>query len=234
MSASPDRAYWETLAGDYVRAYGQVFGVPPTRHTLLLAMAVAEFETLNGRAWPGTFNFGAVQLRGLTDDELARFHAGTLKAGDRFPGNPGGVLHVDTHPPAVPYPVWFAAFPTQVDGVRYFLKTLFRAANEKAVAANPNGSPQDLATAMYLNCYFEGSHAGARPCGKRALPLTKPEQDNVDAYAGAITSRMTALDQNLAGWDVPQDRPTMPDLAHAALDEATVQLDVARDDTSPE
>src|SRR5580704_10232348 len=111
-----DAAYWASLAADYQAAWTRVFGRPCNYRALCLAMSVAEHETNNSRAWPGTNNFGAVQLRSLTADEMDEFRAGKLKAGEIFQstnGAPGGVLHIDTHPTASgpePYPVWFVYF----------------------------------------------------------------------------------------------------------------------------
>ena len=58
MSLDPN--YWPQLAADYDRAAQQAFGRTISRDALCLAMAVAEHETNNSRAWPGSWNFGAV------------------------------------------------------------------------------------------------------------------------------------------------------------------------------
>lgn len=197
-----DLAYWTALRDDYFAAYARRNAGVLTERAFRLACAVAEHETNNGEAWPGTYNFGAVQLRGLTPDETARYAAGELKAGDRFAGNPGGALHVDTHPTPrgpQPYPVWFAAFPSRVDGIDYFLHTLSRLTS--GVLGPTRGpawlcveaTPELVATAMLLGCYYEGSHAGMRPCGHRSLPLTVPETKNRDDYATAIQRGMDLL-----------------------------------------
>lgn len=208
-----DKQYWVDLAADYDAAAVKT-SLGKTRTALLLAMAVAEHETLNGRAWPGSNNFGAVQLRQLTADEHARFAAGTLKAGDKFeppaPGQPGGVLHVDTHPTkvkddqgnlhdkSVPYPVWFAYFPERVDGVAFFLKALWRLSGGAPDAAG--ATPYTVALAMYRHGYYEGFHGGARPVGQRSDPLTTPEQQNVDDYSKAVTWCFAGIRLVLADW----------------------------------
>lgn len=219
-----DNAYWLSLAEDYLTAYAQAFpsagGIasePSHRNAIVIAMSCAEHETNNSRAWPGTWNFGAVQLRGLTAAELDAFHAGTLKAGDYLPDH-SGVLHVDTHPTAagsVPYPVWFYAAPTRVLGIVHFLKTLWRLSscdpdNEDATCAT-------TAQAMYMHGYYEGWHAGARPVAKRVLPLTPPETANVADYAGAMQKCRDVIEPALTGWDYGRDQniETTEAVAHA-------------------
>ena len=187
-----DAAYWNSLLADYRNASQQAFGRLVSDNALLLAMSVAQHETANGLAWPGTYNFGAVQLRKLTADEQSQFNADTLKAGDKFPGNPGGVLHVDTHPTSagsIPYAVWFAAFPTRVDGIAYFLKVLWRCS--KAAPEADGATAATVAQAMYASPpdaggYYEGWKPGARPPSQRTQPLTAPELGNISDYAGAV------------------------------------------------
>ena len=223
MSLDPN--YWPQLAADYDRAAQQAFGRTVSRDALCLAMAVAEHETNNSRAWPGSFNFGAVQLRGLTPAEAAAFAAGTLKAGDYTPSR-DGVLHVDTHPPGVPYPVWFAAFPTRVAGISFFLRTLWRLSAGAPEA--PDATPASVALAMYQHHYFEGRHVDDRPwVAVRPVPLSAPEQANVDEYAGAVARCLAEIVTNLGGWETAQQptddetpatdpHPALPDEPHTA------------------
>ena len=208
MSLDPN--YWPELASDYDRAAVQQFGRIVSRDALCLAMSVAEHETNNGRAWPGTNNFGAVQLRTLTVQEVTAFQAGTLKAGDYTP-NRDGVLHVDTHPTPSgpqPYPVWFAAFDSRVNGIAFFLKKLWSLSD--AVAESQGCTTNELALRMYLHYYFEGAHPGARGWGKRSVPLTPPEAANVSDYAAAITKCLTTITSALGGWETAQ-QPTVND-----------------------
>jgi hypothetical protein len=207
----PD-GYWPALLDDYVAAYQAAFPTAggaaestPSRNALILACSVAEHETNNGRAWLGTNDFGATQLRPLTVQEMTAFQAGTLKAGDFTPSR-DGVLHVDTHPSPsgpVPYPVWFAAFPTRVEGIAHFLKVLWRLSS--SYADDPAATPFGLADAMYQHGYYEGAHPGARPVGKRAYPLNAGEQANVTDYANAIAACMGEIAANLTAWDYGRD-----------------------------
>lgn len=205
-----DAAYWCSLADDYLTAHAQAFpsagGIasePSHRNAIVLSMAVAEHETNNGRAWPNSYNFGAVQLRGLTPAEGAAFRSGTLKAGD-YNADRSGVLHVDTHPPGVPYPMWFAAFPTRVLGVAHFLKTLYRL-SESAPEA-PDATAASVSLEMYCGHYFEGRHIDDRPwVQRRPKPLDAPEQANVDEYARSVQACRDTIEPMLAGWDYGRD-----------------------------
>lgn len=191
--------YWQALLSDYDAAAREVFGRTVDRGALLLAASVAEHETNNGLAWPGSFNFGACQLRGLTSAELGAFATGALKAGDYTPSH-DGVLHVDTHPPGIPYPVWFAAFPTRVAGIGFFLRTLWRLS--AAAPEAPGATPASVALAMYRNHYYEGRHIDDRPWIKeRPLPLSPSEQANVDNYAVAIAKCLDVIVLHLGGWE---------------------------------
>jgi hypothetical protein len=197
--------YWIGLANDYVTAYRQTFGRVPTTNAIELALSVAEHETNNGRAWPGTNNFGAVQLRGLSASEMQAFTVGSIKAGD-YTADRTGVLHVDTHPGpggvSTPYPVWFAAFPDRVAGIAHFLKTLWRlSANEPDADGATFAS---LALAMYAHHYYEGRHQDDRPwVAVRPVPLSSAEQANVDEYAAGCQRAWANAAPALEGWTVP-------------------------------
>jgi hypothetical protein len=221
-----DQSYWTALADDYAAAAPGALGHNPPRSALLLAMSVAEHETNNGRAWPGAWNFGAVQLRALTAAEQAAFASGQLHAGDytRATGRadvPRGILQIDTHPgPNGPerYGVWFAAFDTRVQGIAYYLRTLWRLTG--GAAESPDATCATVAEAMYRHGYFEGSHHGARPMGARTGPLTPPEAANVADYAADMARCLATIGPALDGWDTPW---------HAAITE-----DVHANATTPE
>lgn len=216
LLANLPAGYWPDLASDYVAAYQQAFPSAggaaerlPSRTAILLSMAVAEHETSNARAWPGTNNFGAVQLRSLTPAELAAYEAGTLKAGDYTPSR-DGVLHVDTHPiPGgdEPYPVWFAAFPRRIDGIAHFLRTLYR---DSAGAPDVDGAtPSSLAAAMWQGGYYEETDHGkgaVRPVGHRSAPFPPEEAARIADYAGAVDRCLGIIVGALgAGWDFGRD-----------------------------
>jgi hypothetical protein len=205
--------YWPELAADYLAAYaiafpsaGGIASEPSHRNAIILACSVAEHETNNGRAWPGTWNFGAVQLRALTLQEAYAYNAGQLKVGDFTPSR-DGVLHVDTHPTAngpQPYPEWFAAFPNRVAGIVHFLHVLWQDSDCAPDALD--ATPFSVADAMYQRGYYEGRHSGARQVGKRSYPLTAPEQANVTDYANAVAACMATIGPALASWDYGRDQ----------------------------
>jgi hypothetical protein len=209
----PD-GYWPALLDDYVTAYQAAFPTAggaaestPSRNALLLACSVAQHETANGLAWPGTNNFGAVQLRKLTAAEFAAYQAGTLHAGDYTPAR-DGVLHVDTHPlgqgASQPYPVWFAAFAKRTDGIAHFLKTLY--ADSLCAPDAPDATPASVALEMYCGHYFEGAWKDERPFqARRAKPLSPNEQRDVDDYAGAVNACLAMICGALASWDYGRD-----------------------------
>lgn len=208
--------YWLALADDYRAAYRRKFNRAPSKSAVVIPMCIAEFETQNGRSWPGTNNFGATQLsRGQVPIDLwAR--KDSLAAGTRFPGNPGGVLHIDTHPTASgpeKYAAWFAAFDQRVDGIAFFLAALWRIS--KGAPDAPDATCTSVATGQYLGGYFEGGHAGARPVAKRSIPLTPPEQANVDDYARALDRIRPTIQTALADWIA--DPAGLADLAHVAI-----------------
>ena len=217
----PDDSYWLSLAEDYLTAWslafpaaGGIASEPSHRWAIELAMSVAEHETNNGRAWPGTNNFGAVQLRILTAPEQAAFVAGAIKAGDYTPSR-DGVLHVDTHPgvnggPPTPYAVWFAAFPTRVEGIAHFLKTLYRLTDGEI--GNPAVDVASLVTEMYCGHYFEDRWKDDRPWqARRAKPLSPTEQKDVDDYAHGATGHqgvqgcLDMIVPMLTAWDYGLD-----------------------------
>jgi hypothetical protein len=212
-------------------AWLQVLGSePPSLSTFLLPLAQAMFETSDGDAWPGAHNWGACDLRALTTQEQAACVAGALKAGDwlHSDGTSGGphraddrgILQVDSHPGGTTFRVWFASFPDDVAGAAYFLRIVARSC--RALLATADATPAAYAQALYLGCYYEGTHTGARPCGHRTLPLNAGEQGNVDAYT-AVVARCSATLATLleqAPWSLPAPPTPVVDPGGPA-DEAT-------------
>jgi hypothetical protein len=220
---APTPEYWLSLAADYIAASVEAFGAPKTRWAMLLAMACAEHETSNGRSWPGQWNFGGVQFRSLTPDELTSFHAGSLKPGDRCPG---GVLRIDTHPGAdgaEPYPVWFRAADTRVEGIAFFIMTLWRLS---ASAPEKDGASEvTVAREMYRRGYFEGFHAGGRAIYVgggfgRTDPMTPPEEANVQDYAAAMTRCLGSFMPALKDW-LAAEPNAVASVAQAAILQAS-------------
>jgi hypothetical protein len=183
-------------AGVVAAAWQRVLGEPPTRHALLLAMAVAEFETRLGDAggtWRGEHNWGAIHKRGVTSEELAVLlghgihptddEALRAARGLLTPG-PNEALHIDRNRIG-PYFVWFWAFDTDVEGAAKYLEVLVR--NRPSVKAIiDTASPTELAAAMYVSRYFEGT--------------SKDPKENIRAYAARVEERVARVESALLGW----------------------------------
>lgn len=214
---------WVAKANACFQAWKNVSGnAPPGRNVFIFALAQAQLETSAGDAWPLAHNWGAVNYRSCNAKELAAIEAGTLKDGNwLYPDgttsaehnqNAVGVLHSDSHPtPSGPswFHVWFGAFPDDVAGAANFVRTVLRMV-PKETLADPDITSSLYAQALYLKGYFEGTVAGARPLGKRSLPLTPPEQANVDSYAKVIDRISTGINSALKGWTFPEEPKPQP------------------------
>jgi hypothetical protein len=91
----------------------------------------------------------------------------------------GAIAYHDTSPPSTDYIGFLRVYPSQAAAADdWFARwgTILMTGGEPS-------SVTDYATRLYQHGYFEGFHAGARPVGQRTLPLTDPEQQNVDDYA---------------------------------------------------
>lgn len=102
---------------------------------------------------------------------------------------PAATIHCDSAPAIGPYFVWFAAFPTDVDGAAYFIRLLclrkdgsFKAA--KAILESAGGTAHDLAAAMYAVGYYTGFNDPKQPGGA---------QKNIDAYAKGINGVLPSV-----------------------------------------
>lgn len=222
MSRATDKATSASLA------YTDVFGTHITRGELLYLLSVAEHETHCGDDWRdnnknSVHNWGAVQWRTPTADEMLRIKAGDLKVGDTIPG---GILQEDSSPGKGKYYVFFRAYGDDRQGASSLVATLYKHNPEARAVAQEVGSPVDFCAAMYRRGYFEGVHAGARapfgPKGEllRTFPLTAPELDNVVDYAGAVTKLLAQWSTGLANFPM-----TMP-----GLDFPIVHVDITETD----
>lgn len=120
----------------------------------------------------------------------------TLLAGlpDCPAGNPAdgrhGAIHCDSSPGLGAYFVWFAAFPSDVEGCAYFLRILAgrlgapKAA--KGVLERESGTEQELAQAMYGAHYFTGFHDPKKTYTATDGRSMLGAQMNIDAYASAL------------------------------------------------
>jgi hypothetical protein len=194
---SPEQiARYQAKAGVVAAAWQCVLGEAPTRHALVLAMGVADFETRLGDAggtWRGEHNWGAIHKRSVTSDELAILLAhGVYPTGDDalrtarglLTAGPNEALHIDKNRIG-PYFAWFWAFATDVEGAAKYLEILVR--NRAGVrAVIDTASPTELAAAMYASRYFEGTSSDPR--------------ENIRAYAARVEEYVARVESALVGW----------------------------------
>jgi hypothetical protein len=190
---------------------------PPNYNALRMILAQAEAETNCGDVWQDPAGvpsrcWGACDLRALNTNEKQAFADGVLRIGAflhadgswsemHSPGSQG-TLRGDSDPNTGAFKVWFAVFDSDAAGAAYMLRTGVRGSVDQL--SDPTCSAATYAASLYVNqCYYGGVHAGARPCGKRALPLNVAEQKNVDDYTTFISKHFPAIDAGLQGWAPP-------------------------------
>jgi hypothetical protein len=183
-------------------AWRALFGSAPTKHAVILAMAVAEFETHLGDAggsWKGEHNWGAVHKRSLTQAESQALasHSIVPTGGEAAVASARAIvsptaldeaLHIDDSPNGK-YFVWFWAFPNHVEAAKKYLTTLI--ANRAGVrSVIDQGTANDVARAMYQSKYFSGVHKG-------------DDEANIADYAKNVASNALAIESalSMAGWD---------------------------------
>src|SRR5579872_7055390 len=118
MSLTPEVVRWYAKANAVWQAWVRATGAPPPQPTVSFqyAIAQAQFETRCSDSWPGSFNWGACDLRKPTQTESDAIAAGTLKTGywlasdgsfsEARPPHVAGILQRDSNPGPTG-PVWF-------------------------------------------------------------------------------------------------------------------------------
>jgi hypothetical protein len=233
MIGPSDIARYVNKANVVTAAWRSLFNVVPSRPAVILAMAVAEFETHLGDAggtWKGEHNWGAVHKRGLTSAESSALSShgispnggeASVKAARAIlaPTAPDEALHIDDSPHGK-YFVWFYAFPSDVEAAKKFLTTLI--ANRPVVrSVIDQGTAADVARAMYDSKYYTGVH--------------KDAASNVADYAKNVAAKASTIESalSLAGWNpghagTPLDDPsTTRVLVNVAEDRAKEIVDAA-------
>lgn len=229
---------------DKANALAPSLGPAPSLRSVAVELAVAEHETRCGDAWPGENNWGATTVRALHPDEravirvapsvgadhleveaAARRDLAAAVAEGRIPDpGPGVALHCDSAPGRGPYFVFFAAFPTPVEGARYF-HSFFRTTAEKAALAS--GDPGATAAAMYAAGYYTGFHVKAADyelrdgrwvqLGEGEVPKGGPVQRgaalNIADYARSLAAIAPGILTALAGWSPGADPPVVTEPA---------------------
>lgn len=223
-------ARWYNKANAFAAAWKSKFGVDPSMATVALGLSVAQHETRCGDAWPGEYNWGAVQHRvpntleravlsvagppnpkavGAAREALtAAIAAGTIPAPVQC------ALHVDSSPGKGWYWVFFWSFDNDEQGAAFFIRIIAenraacRAALENATLENLESSATALATQMYRSRYYEGFHNPKEPGGVQA---------NIDDYAGGLQRILPGIVAGLKGWGpgatLPPPDPNAIDLS---------------------
>lgn len=187
---------YRSKAAIVAMAWQQTLGENPTLHALILAMAVAEFETNLGDAggtWKGEHNWGAIHKRSLTSEESSILLAhGVYPTGDDALRTARGLLtagenealHIDKNNVG-PYFVWFWAFPNDTAAAARFIKILVKD-RPSVRAIIDTATPAHLAAVMHATKYFEGT--------------SKDPQDDIRAYGAHVASCAARITTALQGW----------------------------------
>jgi hypothetical protein len=119
---------------------------------------------------------------------------------------PQAVIHCDSAPVAGAYFVWFASFPTDVEGAAYFIRLLAGATRKKQAASvlqRESGTEQELAAAMYGAKYFTGFHDPKKTYTTKDGRQVSGAQMNIDAYAGSLRRISPSVRAALSGAVTP-------------------------------
>jgi peptidoglycan hydrolase-like protein with peptidoglycan-binding domain len=197
------------------------FGVEPRLETVALCLAVAEHETRCGDAWPGEFNYGAVQdsdkvaqatLRDCLRKEGLAAHPSRVAEAkailNRYGYRTDG-LHVDSSPGKGYYWVYFRTFADDEQGASYFVK-IIAVDRPSCKGELETGNAYGLAAAMYRTHYYEGfykpgHHYERQASGKWTEVPSKTssswtgEELNISAYASALQRLVPTITAALAG-----------------------------------
>jgi hypothetical protein len=191
---TPDQiARYRSKAATCAAAWQQTLGEAPTRHALILAMAVADLETGLGNI--RGHNWGSVHKRTLNGAESSILLGhGIFPTGNDALAAARGLLAptqaadelliIDTGPIG-PYFVWIWSFTNDLDAASKFLTILV--ANRPPVRAIlDTATPASLSAAMYATHYYEGT--------------SKDPTENIRAYGRRIAACGTRIESALAGW----------------------------------
>ncbi len=181
---------WSDKADIFSAAYVQVFKALPTKQGVLLALAVAEWETGCGDRLHG--NWGGTISGQVSDADRA-----ILQAAGVSPGNPQdlvkaqsllippthAVLGTDTSAQSGPYWIWWYMPATPVDGAIYFVRVLIQQRPTcSSVLADPNGTLDELARAMYATHYFLGTFNSHSAQVVYAGKTMTGDEANIESY----------------------------------------------------
>lgn len=226
LSATNPTERWTRKANAFATAWFQKYGQIASKWAVVEGCSVAQHETMCGDAWPNEFNWGAVQLRGLTLGEkavlgslvtsptnvaAARALLAQEAAAHVIPDEPNGALHVDSSPGKGWYWVYFHKFPNDVAGAKFFIHVL---CDQRPVCRTVlltargvwSSELSSLAANMYATHYYEGFYIPTKMYGDKTgaamnvLAYAGSLQAIAPAIAGAIGAWVPKLDINLLGF----------------------------------
>jgi hypothetical protein len=199
---------WTSKADAYVAGYQRVFGVIPSKHNVISALCVAEFETRCGDALDG--NWGGTTVAQLTTDERNKLHVANLspsnpddlKAAQQLLGaQPNKVLGQDSDPTAGWYWIWFYHPATPADGAAYFIKVLVAQRSTcRFILDDDDGTLDALVRAMYATHYFSGHYNPHSPSVTYAGKQVTGDEANIDTYRDSLIRIQPGIVTSLSNW----------------------------------
>lgn len=199
---------WLSKADAYVAGYQRVLGVVPSKHNVISALCVAEFETRCGDSLGG--NWGGTTAAQLTADERNRLHVANLspsnpddlKAAQELLGvQPNKILGQDSDPNAGWYWIWFYHPATPADGAAYFVKVLvYQRSTCRFILDDDDGTLDQLVRAMYATHYFSGRYNPHSPSVTYNGKQVTGDEANIDTYRDALIRIQPGIVTSLSNW----------------------------------
>ena len=199
---------WVSKASAYVSGYRKTLGVSPSKHNVISALCVAEFETKCGDAGGG--NWGGTTAAQLTADERARLSAANLSASNPddleaarnlLGVHPGKILGQDSDPRAGWYWIWFYHPNSPADGAAYFARVLVAQRPAcKEILEDDNGTIDQLARAMYASNYFSGHYDPHNQSVTYNGKTMTGVEANIESYRDALLRIQPGLVATLTNW----------------------------------
>jgi Putative peptidoglycan binding domain len=199
---------WISKADAYVAGYLRTFNAAPSRHNVLTALCVAEFETRCGDLCSG--NWGGTTAAQLTADDRTKLSIAGLspsnpddldRARELLGVRPNMVLGQDSDPRAGWYWIWFYRPATPADGAAYFVRVLvLQRPTCKTILEDDDGTLNQLVRAMYATHYFAGHFDPHNPSVTyNGQQMTGAEAD-IEAYRDGLLRIQPGIVASLMGW----------------------------------
>jgi len=204
---------WLNKADIFASAYVEVFKTLPSKHAVLFALAVAEWETGCGDRLHGNWG-GTISGQLSASDRAVLLAAGVspsipadlAKAQSLLTPPPHAVLGTDTSAQSGPYWIWWYLPATPVDGAVYFVNVLVKQRPTCAVVlADPNGTLDELVRAMYATHYFLGTFNPHADQVTYAGKTMTGDEANIESYRDHLLVLEPGIVASLSSW-----QPGMP------------------------